>query len=403
MPWIRSSVPSRKCNIPVRFCVAVFISTFLVLFFRLCHSVRHVFPNGLCLSSVEPYQGNSEVTQLLLTVNTGPGFLCRMTIRFYFADGNVILNQGGKNVSLAPRDLKFSFEVTGCTTLQAVLALPSTPVDWNTTWISPIGRTGGPVLELSGVSANPLTIIEEITGVDFNDSVPTTGKNWPTLCNSTFTGTGPLIPVPSNFNFSEETTVKVRGDEGPDKQFSIAMRFLKWAFADNSIYNTPSLPFTLDGLLAPQPIGNGFARWSIRVSVRTEFHSSVIYDPAFSLSSAFDLGAGEAPKIQTPAEIELAAGINTGAIIGGTVGAVAAVAIVGSLFFIPRFRRKVLPYSSTRARTRDSVLDQNPLPDDLESKQDGNSAAPVGQSPQAGDRRGTWSSGTSRQTSLTNV
>jgi hypothetical protein len=327
---------------------------------------------------------------------------CRVAMKFYLSDTTLILNQGGKQVELRPNDVKLSYEVTGCTSFQVAASLM--PSQWDPRNVSVIGRSGGPAIEFFGVTDNPLGIIDyqEVDGLDsLNTSSATIA--WNETCTSNFTGTGPVTSVPADFNFTKEILLPFKAsDFGYD--YKVSWRFLRWALSDNSIFTIPSIPFNLNGLLNPEFLGNGTARWKIRFSLRSEFHTNVFYDPSFSVVTLFDLSAGEQPVggnstvLTTPAENTA---VLIGAAVGGSLAAIAVIVIVAVMFLVPSIRRKILPYS--QARSRESVsATRNTLDEDYSAPVSTPAPSEPAKPKPSKDQAG-WNAGSTRRATLSNV
>jgi hypothetical protein len=348
-----------------------------------------------------------EVTKVLLAGNSGPGNLCRLVTTFYFVNASTTIDQVGLQVTLNPNDIKYSFDVTGCTSLQSAMLTPAYEASWDPRNVTVVGRTAGPSIKVFGSTVNPFAFIKSFDAADPVNSTDILLK-WDSICTSNATGFGSLIEAPPGFNFSREVAF-VLEDSKAGYDYTFAIRFLRWAYSDGRSYTIPGLPFDVTGIFQPTPIGNGTFAWSLQFGVRAQFHFNVSYDPSLTLNTLFDLSAGEPPteSSASPSELALQTGVNVSLIVGVTVAAVAVVAIVAVLFLVRPIRRKILPYSGTRVRTA-SLTYQNPLPDEDNPPAVANSATKSGSFPPAETdpqsvQSPRWSTANTRDSLITNT
>eukprot|EP01122_Echinamoeba_exundans_P013556 TRINITY_DN5938_c0_g1_i1.p1 TRINITY_DN5938_c0_g1~~TRINITY_DN5938_c0_g1_i1.p1 ORF type:complete len:448 (-),score=43.35 TRINITY_DN5938_c0_g1_i1:168-1511(-) len=369
------------------------------------HKVRFRHNQGACVDSAGTYpvvnlttsvtpSTLGDVTEVTLSGYSGPGNLCRLALVFYFVNAPITVNQSGLPVVLNPNDIKYSYEVSGCTSLQTAVQSTSFNPSWDPNNITVIGRTAGPAVEVFGITKNPFNFLKSYDGIETVNGTDIL-KWWDDVCASNVTGLGGLLAAPPGFNFSREAQFVIQ-DSQAGYDYTIAIRYLRWAYSDNGTYTVPGLPFDVTGLFPPTSLGNGLAAWSFRFGVRTQFHTHAVYDPSFTLETLFDLSAGEPPKTTSaaPAVLAIENGVNLGAAVGASVAVVAVLVIVGLMFMVRPIRRKILPYSATRVRT--SLIDQNPLPDDSAPAEAPQTDPQSVQSPR-------WSTANTRNSMITNT
>lgn len=289
----------------------------------------------------------------------------------------------GRNVSLNPDDIKYSYSLENCSAAyylsQKYSVAPSQVVV--------IGRKGGPVLKTGFATSGGLPVLN-IDPVALEIDL---GTYYGNLCRN-WTGaaaTAPLRGVWPSFNFSQEYLIAFKA-EIEDEYVDVRLRFVAWGISDGQ-FVVPAVRVT-DRDLEITRVNSSLLVVALTMTITQEYFVDADYDPTIEL--LFASGQTLAPGASPEAAALLAQESNIAAIVGGAVGAicfVAIIAVVVAMMKSPSFRAKVLPFSGRRSASEHAkVMEQQ----EDSSLVDGSSGKQVNQKP---NTRGGWKDASPKQ------